>query len=157
MDGAAEGSLALCVRSGAAAAGSVQGGSGEVCGRRPPPTLMGVTVRHGTQRPNSPVSSPAKGGLKPLDDRLQEGNCFECIGEVSGTLNTCDLDSPSCVSSQNDDEAHFVAPWMYDGSAAQAVEELVAVATGRAAGTVVMAVDRSGVGGGFGAPSGSAL
>mmetsp|Transcript_17183 Transcript_17183/g.43623 ORF Transcript_17183/g.43623 Transcript_17183/m.43623 type:complete len:328 (-) Transcript_17183:974-1957(-) len=60
----------------------------------------------------------------------QEGNCFECIGEVGGTLNTCDLDAPSCVSSQNDDEAHFVAPWMYDGFTAKAVEELLAVATG---------------------------
>jgi hypothetical protein len=60
----------------------------------------------------------------------QEGSCFECIGEVKGTLNTCDLDAPSCVSSQNDDESHFVAPWMYDGSPSEAADLLVSVATG---------------------------
>jgi len=57
---------------------------------------------------------------------------MECVGEVEGTLNTCSLDKPSCVSTQNDDEPHFVAPWMYDCGREEAIEQLISVATGGA-------------------------
>uniref|UniRef100_A0A061RVU9 Uncharacterized protein n=1 Tax=Tetraselmis sp. GSL018 TaxID=582737 RepID=A0A061RVU9_9CHLO len=60
----------------------------------------------------------------------QIGDCIDCLGEVKGTLNTCSLSAPSCVSSQNDDEAHFVAPWMYDLPQDKALEQLIVVATG---------------------------
>ncbi len=63
---------------------------------------------------------------------LQVGNCIECVGEVQGTLNTCPLSAPSCASTQNDDEGHFVAPWMYECSKAEAADLLVSVATGTA-------------------------
>jgi len=36
-------------------------------------------------------------------------------GEVNDTLNACNLASTSCVSTLNDDEAHFLAPFMYEG------------------------------------------
>jgi uncharacterized protein (DUF1499 family) len=58
---------------------------------------------------------------------LQVGNCTDCVGEVDGTLNTCELSSDSCISTQNDDARHFVAPWMYDGPREEAVELLVQV------------------------------
>ncbi len=32
-------------------------------------------------------------------------------GESETTLNVCDEEAASCVSTQNDDEAHFLAPW----------------------------------------------
>ncbi|PNH05588.1 hypothetical protein TSOC_008145 [Tetrabaena socialis] len=45
----------------------------------------------------------------------QEGCAFGlCPGEVRGTLNTCALTAPSCVSVMSDDAEHFVAPWSYD-------------------------------------------
>ena len=58
------------------------------------------------------------------------GDCTDCIGEVNATLNACPLESESCVSTLNDDEAHFVAPWSYDGPLEDAVAGLVDVATG---------------------------
>lgn len=53
-------------------------------------------------------------------------------GEVETTLNVCSESSTSCVSTQNDDEAHFLPPWSYDGSREAAVQQLVSVATGAA-------------------------
>ena len=58
------------------------------------------------------------------------GSCTDCIGEVNGTLNACTLSSASCVSSQNEDEDHFMAPWQYPNSTDAAIDNLVAVATG---------------------------
>lgn len=31
--------------------------------------------------------------------------------QVNETLNACPLDAPSCISTLNDDEPHFAAPW----------------------------------------------
>lgn len=59
------------------------------------------------------------------------GSCTDCIGEFNGTLNDCRLDSLSCVSTQNDDELHFMAPWQYTSNTSEAIDSLVAVATGR--------------------------
>ena len=59
------------------------------------------------------------------------GSCTDCIGELNGTLNACTLNSASCVSSQNEDEDHFMAPWQYSSSTNAAVDSLVAVATGK--------------------------
>ena len=59
------------------------------------------------------------------------GSCTDCIGEVNGTLNACTLTSPACISSQNEDEDHFVAPWQYNTSTDAAIDMLVAVATGK--------------------------
>lgn len=36
-------------------------------------------------------------------------------GIVEGVLNTCSMSTTSCVSSLNDDEAHFVPPWEWEG------------------------------------------
>ena len=33
------------------------------------------------------------------------------LGEINGVLNACPLNSLSCASTQNDDEAHFIPPW----------------------------------------------
>ena len=48
----------------------------------------------------------------PVPAAPQTGDCTSCIGEVNETLNTCNLDTPSCISTLNDDEGHFAAPWM---------------------------------------------
>ncbi len=53
-------------------------------------------------------------------------------GEVETTLNVCSESSVSCVSTQNDDEAHFLPPWSYDGTREAAVLRLISVATGAA-------------------------
>jgi uncharacterized protein (DUF1499 family) len=58
------------------------------------------------------------------------GDGTDCIGEVDGTLNTCALDAVSCVSSNSDDEQHFLGPWAYDGSREEAVAQLIRIATG---------------------------
>eukprot|EP00891_Asterochloris_glomerata_P003164 jgi/Astpho2/3164/Aster-x0566 len=58
------------------------------------------------------------------------GNCTDCLGELNGALNACPLDSPSCQSCQNDDEEHFVPPWAYNSSKADAVQRLIAISTG---------------------------
>ena len=50
--------------------------------------------------------------------------------QVNETLNACPLDAASCVSTLNDDEAHFSAPWEFDGSRDAAVAALIAVVTG---------------------------
>ena len=46
---------------------------------------------------------PAAAKDAPLDD------CVDCLGEVNGGLNACTLNSPSCVSTQNDDEVSETA------------------------------------------------
>lgn len=58
------------------------------------------------------------------------GSCADCIGEVETTLNVCPESAASCVSTQNDDEAHFLPPWSYDGTRDAAVDRLIRVATG---------------------------
>ncbi|KAK9809270.1 hypothetical protein WJX72_012458 [[Myrmecia] bisecta] len=60
----------------------------------------------------------------------QVGSCTDCIGEVEGTLNACALNAQSCISTQNDDELHFVAPWQYDEDREKAISHLIDVATG---------------------------
>ena len=50
--------------------------------------------------------------------------------QVNDTLNSCAFDADSCVSTSNDDKKHFTAPWSYDGDRTEAVDHLVAVATG---------------------------
>ena len=58
------------------------------------------------------------------------GACSDCVGEIDSTLNACNLTSPSCVSSQNEDESHFEAPWQYEGSQKAAVKRLIKAVTG---------------------------
>ena len=50
--------------------------------------------------------------------------------QVNSGLNICELSSRSCVSSQNDEEDHFLPPWIFEGSLGEAVQRLKAVATG---------------------------
>lgn len=61
---------------------------------------------------------------------MQVGDCVECVGEVHGSLNTCSLASVSCISVQNDDAQHFMAPWTYEKSREAAITQLLDVATG---------------------------
>lgn len=71
------------------------------------------------------------------------GDCPECIGEVKNTLNTCKLDSISCISTLNDDEVHFQAPWQYDEmSRDDAIAQLIYIATGGSYDSYVVDVDR---------------
>jgi len=58
------------------------------------------------------------------------GDGPDAVGEMNGFLNSCPSDVASCVSSQNDDKAHFTAPWAYEGDRSLAMRRLVAVATG---------------------------
>jgi hypothetical protein len=60
------------------------------------------------------------------------GDCTDCLGEVNSTLNACPLSKTSCVSTLNDDEAHFAAPWEFNVQTAAAVDRLLEVATGGA-------------------------
>ena len=60
----------------------------------------------------------------------ESGACADCVGEYNGYLNTCDRARTSCVSSQNDDAAHFAAPWAYEGARVDAMKRLVGVASG---------------------------
>lgn len=54
----------------------------------------------------------------------------EGVGVVNETLNSCTLDSQSCISTMNDDEAHFAAPWQYELPPDDALAYLIDVATG---------------------------
>lgn len=54
----------------------------------------------------------------------------DCLGEVNETLNACSMNKASCVSTLNDDEAHFMAPWEFEMDREEAVERLVSVSTG---------------------------
>jgi uncharacterized protein (DUF1499 family) len=71
--------------------------------------------------PSAPASNPPP---PPV------GDCTDCVGEVNGTLNACPLDAESCVSTLNDDEGHFAAPWSFDETSKEAADRLVNVATG---------------------------
>jgi len=57
------------------------------------------------------------------------GDCPECVGVLSDLLNSCPAESEACVSSQNDDESHFAAPWAYSGARADAMRRVVEVVT----------------------------
>ncbi|KAI8114301.1 hypothetical protein M9434_002427 [Picochlorum sp. BPE23] len=63
-----------------------------------------------------------------------EGSCNgpDCIGEINETLNTCSMNLDSCVSTLNDDESHFIAPWEFESDRSEAIEKLIDVATGGA-------------------------
>lgn len=50
--------------------------------------------------------------------------------QVETTLNVCNEDAISCVSTSNDDEAHFLPPWSFDGTREAAIDHLVSIATG---------------------------
>jgi uncharacterized protein (DUF1499 family) len=56
-----------------------------------------------------------------------EGDCPECVGVVNDLLNSCLDASEACVSSQNDDETHFAAPWAYPGNRTDAMRALAAL------------------------------
>ena len=70
------------------------------------------------------------GGNEAARAAAQVGDCTDCIGEVNGTLNACSLSTDSCVSTLNDDELHFLAPWEYDGPMEDAIDRLISIATG---------------------------
>jgi uncharacterized protein (DUF1499 family) len=57
------------------------------------------------------------------------GDCPECVGVLNDLLNSCPAESEACVSSQNDDETHFAAPWAYSGARADAMRRVVEVVT----------------------------
>ena len=71
----------------------------------------------------------------------REGDCPECVGVVNDLLNSCPEETEACVSSQNDDEYHFAAPWAYPGDRATAMRRLVAVAVGTERGRAVGTTD----------------
>ena len=50
----------------------------------------------------------ASEGLANAD---QEQDSLYTLGEINGVLNACPLNSLSCVSTQNDDQDHFIPPW----------------------------------------------
>jgi len=60
----------------------------------------------------------------------QVGDCPDCIGVLNGLLNSCPPETVSCASSQNDDEAHFIKPWICEGSRSEAMDKLIYIATG---------------------------
>jgi hypothetical protein len=85
--------------------------------RRAVALLTGIAC---TQR-----ASRAAAGDQPAED-----DALYAVGEQFNNLNACALASPSCVSTQNDDEKHFIPPWQYDGPQAAAIDRLVSLATG---------------------------
>jgi len=66
----------------------------------------------------------------PSSESPQVGNCIDCIGEINGALNICKLQDQSCVSSFNEDEDHFIAPFEFDLPIADGIQRLVQIATG---------------------------
>ena len=48
------------------------------------------------------------------------------LGVTNGKLSPCP-ESPNCVASQSDDKKHFIAPFSYEGSLAEARESLAAL------------------------------
>lgn len=64
------------------------------------------------------------------------GDCADCVGVVNDLLNSCPEETEACISSQNDDEYHFAAPWAYPGDRTAAMRRLVAVAVGTEQGRV---------------------
>ena len=60
-----------------------------------------------------------------------ERNSFRVV-QVESTLNVCSEGASSCVSTSNDDEAHFLPPWSYDGPRETAIAHLISISTGAA-------------------------
>jgi len=63
------------------------------------------------------------------------------------TLNTCSMNKVSCISTLNDDEAHFAAPWEFESTTDDAVAQLCRVVEGgdfEAAVTGVSKLDAAG-------------
>lgn len=65
---------------------------------------------------------------RPLPSPLAHTHTHTCNpiphaapGQVNETLNACPLDAPSCISTLNDDELHFAAPWQAGCGAWRAV------------------------------------
>ena len=81
--------------------------------------LLSVTLMCG-----SPLEATASPSPPP-----PTGDCPECVGVINDLLNSCPDTSESCVSSQNDDETHFCAPWAYSGNRTAAMEYLVTTIT----------------------------
>lgn len=92
--------------------------------------LSAATIGAGTAILSFPSTVWAAAG--PLTVAPEVGDCLECIGSVNDTLQTCPLEgNPSCVSTLNDDEAHFIAPWEWTSEErSAAVLRLISVATG---------------------------
>jgi uncharacterized protein (DUF1499 family) len=71
-----------------------------------------------------PCSAPATREQAP-----EEGDCADCIGVTNGFLANCP-DSPTCVSSQDDqgpkaDWANsYAEPWIYEGTPKQALAKI---------------------------------
>ena len=80
----------------------------------------------------SAAGLPAAAPAAPVPPPPALGDCADCAGAVNDTLNACNLEAQSCVSTLNDDELHFAAPWQFDGTPDDAVARLVDVATGGA-------------------------
>ena len=72
------------------------------------------------------------------------GDCPECVGVINELLNSCPPETEACVSSQDDNEEHFIAPFAYPGDRTTAMRRLVAVATGVEAGRVAGEVTADG-------------
>lgn len=72
------------------------------------------------------VAGPAFASASPAPPA---GDCPECVGVLNDLLNSCPAESEACVSSQNDDETHFAAPWAYSGARADAMRRVVEVVT----------------------------
>ena len=73
------------------------------------------------------------------------GDCPECVGVINELLNSCPPETEACVSSQDDNEEHFIAPFAYPGDRTTAMRRLVAVATGVEAGRVAGEVTADGL------------
>ena len=60
----------------------------------------------------------------------------DCLGyagtEGNETLNACSMNKISCVSTMNDDESHFMAPWEFDVDSSSAIDRLLDISTGGA-------------------------
>ena len=67
---------------------------------------------------------------------------MHATGEVNDTLNACDLNAASCVSTFSDDEKHFITPWSFDAPRPDAIEQLIRVATGGAPSPCVLRASR---------------
>jgi uncharacterized protein (DUF1499 family) len=63
------------------------------------------------------------------------------IGATAGRLAACP-DSPNCVSSQNDDPRHAIAPFRYEGPAEKARERLIEAVSGMKRARIVVAEER---------------
>lgn len=91
-------------------------------------SVVGAVIAAPRKRASADVADDTVFADAPPSPAL--GACADCIGEYNGYLNSCDRAQTSCVSSQNDDAAHFSAPWAYEGGRVDAMRTLVGVATG---------------------------